>query len=330
MNIEQLKSGSYRIRQMYKGKLYLVTVPYKPTQKEALKLIADKMEEEPPIKADKTPTFDYYCTKFIESKEKHCSPATIRSYLTMQKGLSDGFKSMRLFDITSADVQRELDLYGNNRQPKSVKNMYSLIHSVFALYRPSYKLIVNLPTIIKKAEYEPSTDDIKRIRQAIKGTRYEAVIELCILGLRRGEAVAVTKDDIDDKNVLSISKDIVQDKNEKYVIKNRPKTEDSIRRIPISNELAELIRAQGKAYDGDIHEVNVQLHRVQRALNIPEFRLHMLRHFCAAYLHKQHFTDEQIMAWMGYSSPDIMRSVYRYNLDPHESMKEIKNTFDLL
>ena len=330
MNIEQLPSGSYRIRQMYKGKLYLVTVPYKPTQKEALKLLADKMEDSPPPKVDKSPTFDTYCTKFIESKEKNCSPATIRSYLTMQKGLSDDFKSMRLLDITSLDVQHELDAYGQNRQPKSVKNMYSLIHSVFALYRPSYKLTIKLPTIVKKAEYEPTTSDIKRIRQAIKGTRYQAVIELCILGLRRGEAVAVTSDDIDEHNVLTISKDIVQDKNEKYVIKNRPKTEDSIRRIPLSQDLADLIRTQGKAYEGDVHEVNVQLHRVQRALNIPEFRLHMLRHFCAAYLHKQRFTDEQIMAWMGYSSPDIMRSVYRYNLDPHESMSQIKDSFSML
>ena len=36
MKIERLPSGSYRIRKMYKGKIYSVITDYKPTQKEAI------------------------------------------------------------------------------------------------------------------------------------------------------------------------------------------------------------------------------------------------------------------------------------------------------
>ena len=43
MKIEQLPSGSYRIRKMFNGVNYAVTVPYKPTQKEALQLINEKL-----------------------------------------------------------------------------------------------------------------------------------------------------------------------------------------------------------------------------------------------------------------------------------------------
>ena len=45
MKIEKLKSGSYRIRKMYKGLVYSVVVDYKPTQKEALILLAHELKK---------------------------------------------------------------------------------------------------------------------------------------------------------------------------------------------------------------------------------------------------------------------------------------------
>lgn len=45
MKIEKLPSGSYRIRKMYKGKTYAVITDYKPTQKEAITLMAAELEK---------------------------------------------------------------------------------------------------------------------------------------------------------------------------------------------------------------------------------------------------------------------------------------------
>ena len=45
MKIEKLPSGSYRIRKMYKGKVYTIVKDYKPTQKEAIELMADKLKK---------------------------------------------------------------------------------------------------------------------------------------------------------------------------------------------------------------------------------------------------------------------------------------------
>ena len=45
MKIEKLKSGSYRIRKMYKGVTYTVVTDYKPTQKEALRLLSEEMDK---------------------------------------------------------------------------------------------------------------------------------------------------------------------------------------------------------------------------------------------------------------------------------------------
>ena len=69
MTIEQLPSGSYRIKQMYEGKTYSVTVKYKPTQKEAIRLLTERMNEFNVSDTKSRMLFSTAAKKFIESKE---------------------------------------------------------------------------------------------------------------------------------------------------------------------------------------------------------------------------------------------------------------------
>ena len=79
MTIEKLPSGSYRIRQMYQGKMYSVTVPYKPTPKDALKLLSEKMQGTAPKHEKKK--FSESAKEYVELKENVLSPRTVREYL---------------------------------------------------------------------------------------------------------------------------------------------------------------------------------------------------------------------------------------------------------
>lgn len=78
MKIEKLPSGSYRVRKMYKGKMYAVTFEYKPTQKEALEAMAKRLS----IVQGKNEglTFEAAAREYIESKRNVLSPSTIRGY----------------------------------------------------------------------------------------------------------------------------------------------------------------------------------------------------------------------------------------------------------
>ena len=330
MKIEKLPSGSYRIRKTYKNKTYTVITKYKPTQKEAMQLMAEEMDKPlTPLSCPVASFAEYYDKFIVEIEKQGKSPSTVRGYEGMRRLMSEHFCYLRLSEITNEDVQAELDRYGETRSPKSVINLYGLIRSVMLMYRPNFDLTVNLPTIVKKAEYEPSTRDIQRILEASKGTRYEIVLHLCVLGVRRGEAIAITASDIDENNILTINKDIVLNKNHEYVVKNKPKTEYSNRRILLPRSLADKIREQGFVYRGDPHSINKYLHTFQDKLGIPRFRLHMFRHFCVAYLHREGFTDQQIMTFGGWSnSSDVMKRAYRYNLDPEVSQKEIADTIE--
>ena len=51
-DIQKLPSGSYRIRKMYHGHEYSVTVPYKPRKGEADQIIAEAIKDAPPPSTD--------------------------------------------------------------------------------------------------------------------------------------------------------------------------------------------------------------------------------------------------------------------------------------
>lgn len=330
MKIEKLPSGSYRLRKQYKGKSYTVTVPYKPSQREALRLMSEKIEEDAILTPLEAPTSDfrYYSGQFIVYlEEAGKSPSTVRGYMSIRKNLPEWFLDTPLADVTQEALQKVVNEYSVTHSPKSTRNTYGFIRSVLTKYKPQGKYSIILPPKTNKAEYEPTTRDVQRCLEASKGSKYEIVLHLCALGLRRGEAIAITSDDVSTDNVLTINKDIVLDRHNNYVLKDKPKTEESFRRILIPSSLADLIREQGVAYQGNAHSINEYLHRLQDNLGIPRFRLHMLRHFCVAYLHREGFSDQQIMSYGGWSnSSDVMKRAYRYNLDPEESQKEIASS----
>ena len=327
MNIEKLPSGSYRLTQLYNGKRYRKTIPYKPTPKEAMRIMTDLFDEIP----EQTDGFSvgHYAELYLNdcrSRQKEMSPTTIKNYGSILRNLSEGFKNKRFFDITESDIRHELIEYGKTRSVKSVKNAKGLLTSIFAQYRPQFKWGYNLPNEEQKAEYEPTTNDIRRILEYASGSKYEVALRLSVLGLRRGEILALKPSDLSDMDILSIDKSLAVNESNSYVIKGT-KTQASNRRIKIPHDLAELIRQQGYVYNGHPQMINKYLHSVQDSLGIPRFRSHVLRHFAAAYLHKNGFTTEQIMSYGGWATDSVMKRAYRYNLDPEEAQERISDSF---
>lgn len=317
---------------MVDGYNYSVVVDHKPSQKEAMTLILNKIQSSPSNLSNVKGSFGALADEYISNCEKRdLSPSTIRGYVSISRNVPEWFKEMPIYKIAQSELQEVVNDYARNHSPKSARSFYGFINSVLKSKNPDFSCHIKLPNIQKKAEYEPSTDDIKRILDASVGSRYECVLRLCSLALRRGEAIAITASDLDDNNILTINKDIVVDKNGNHIIKDKPKTEDSFRRILIPASTADLIRKQGHAFKGNPHTINEYLHKLQDKLGIPRFRLHMMRHFAVAYLHSEGFTDSQILSYGGWAeNSDVMKRVYRYNLNPEESQKDIADKFGSL
>lgn len=316
MKLEQLPSGSYRIRKMVNGVLYRVTFDHKPSQKEITLALAEVIQDEGTQKG----SFYKYAQDYIKSKKGVLSPATIRTYTIKLDQLSDSFKNENIFDIDSNKVQREISFFSMTHAPKTTKTLYGFISSVLTAYRPSMKLRVTLPQNIAKEQYEPKNEDIKLLLKHVENTPYSVPFQLGILGCRRGEICAASIDDLDGNN-LWIHKSKVYDG--KWIVKESPKTDASNRIVPLPDSLADQIRKQGYIYNNHPNALNKAIHRYQKQLGIPQFKFHALRSYFASYAHSLGIPDADIMAIGGWETDHIMKRVYRKSLE--ESKRQSMN-----
>lgn len=313
MKLEQLPSGSYRIKKIVKGITYRVTFDHKPSQKEIALALAERIQDESTNRG----SFYKHAQEYIQNKKGVLSPATIRTYTIKLDQLSDNFKNENIYEIDSNMVQSEISLFSETHAPKTTKTLYGFIASVLTAYRPSLKLRITLPQNISKSEYEPTKEDIQRLLKHAENTPYSIPFQLGILGCRRGEICAASINDLDGNN-LWIHRSKVY--NGKWTVKESPKTDASNRIIPLPASLADQIRKQGSIYDNHPNALNKAIHRYQKQLGIPEFKFHALRSYFASYAHSLGIPDADIMSIGGWETDHIMKKVYRKSME--ESKKQ--------
>lgn len=327
MTIDKLKSGTYRIRQMYKGKVYTVTLDHKPTMKEATLLIAQKLEEVDNSSAA-SGTFKACAEEYVSNRANVLSPNSVRTYERYIKSLSNDFSNINIYDITQETVQKEINRYAKKHQPKGVRSLHGFISAVMRSYRPNFNLHTTLPQKVRKARSMPSSDDIRGILELAKGTDDYVGIQLGVLSLRVGEICALELSDLKGCQ-LSITKNKVYNKG--WFIKQTPKTDAGYRTIQIPEQLADTIRKQGYIYSLSPQKLNQHLHNYQDALGIPRCRFHDLRRYFASYASTM-FPEADVMALGGWKSDYVFKEIYRDSLEESrkETSKQIADKINLL
>lgn len=319
MKIEQLPSGSYRIRKMYKGKTYAVTFEYKPTQKEAVQAMAKELEKVQG-KEHQAITFETAAERYIESKRNVLSPSTVRGYYGILRQLPEDFLKERVTDITPIDVQKEINRMSKNHSPKTVSNHHGFISAVLGMFCPNLKLNTTMPQKVKNEPYIPSSEDIKRILEHVKGGQFEIPIILACYGMRRSEICALTPEDIDG-DVVRINKAMVQDENKKWIVKTT-KTAAGTREIIIPTIIADKIREQGYVYKGHPNSITCYLAKIQDSLKIPHFSIHKLRHYFASQMSALGVPEADILKLGGWETDRVMKTIYRHSMmDKEENAK---------
>ncbi len=310
MKIEKVPSGSYRVRKMYKGKMYTVIFEGKPTQKQAMLEMAKKLES---VQGNhQTMTFKVAAEKYIEAKRNVLSPSTIRGYSGIMKQISEPILEKSIYDVTALDVQKEINRYSKDHSPKSVYNLHGFISAILGMFCPNIKLNTTLPQKLKNEPYIPSDEDVRKILEHAKGTQFEIPLILACYGMRRSEICALTPEDIEG-DVVHISKAMVQDENRNWIIKTT-KTTTSTREIIIPTQIAERIREQGYVYDGHPGKISDYLYRTQKKLGIEQFSIHKLRHYFASKMSSLGIPEADIMRMGGWETDHVMKSVYRHSM----------------
>lgn len=319
MKIEELPSGSFRVRKMHKGQTFTLIFDHKPSDREVINRMSEVMNESSTTNG----TMENYAKEYIRDRENVLSPSSIRTYNNLVKVMSTDFKKINIKDIDQADIQREINKYALKHAPKTVRAYHGFIAAILGTYRPQMTLRTTLPQKKVSDRYLPSNEDIKAILKAAKNTEDSIGFQLGVLSLRRSEIAALDLDDLKG-NELHIHANMVYN-NKKWIKKESAKTDAGNRTVYLPDALVAEIKEKGYFFKYSPQKLNQHLQEYQKRLNIPKFRFHDLRHYFASYAATM-MPESDAMALGGWKSDYVFKQIYRESMK--DKRKESANRFN--
>ena len=335
-----LPSGSVRVR-VYdytdsNGKQHYKSFTA-PTKAEAQAIAAEWKMKDEDVENGSLTLYEA-CSQYIAVKRPVLSPSTVSGYNVALKRLS-GFKTAYkpIDELSSLDLQTLIAEMSKKVSPKTVANTFGFISASLKLFAPDKSYHVTLPQKTKVRLYIPNNDDVQTLINTCKTDEMKLAILFAAVGtMRRGEACAVTFDDVDyEQCTIHVNKSYVK-VDDKYWELKAPKTYESDRFVKVPQNVIDMIRGL-KRSKGFILGMNPdQLYdRFASTLSktsLPHFRYHDLRHYAASQLHACGVPDRYIEAMGGWKpGSNVLKRVYENVLDSElVRMQDLfmdKNTF---
>ena len=319
MQKRQLPNGKWQFTEGYKdkeGKYRRITVikPNKTraSEKEAYEELQEKIREKLENKVE-LKTIGFYKEEFLEIKKNSVSINTLTSYEFCLKLLED---DLYLHDITKLKYEKKLIEYREKYSPSHVKLIKTIFNIFFKFIKSYY-----VPTFNINLEYTLSKEDKFKEKQKIKYIETNKIQEVLesithpitkdfvtvqlLTGLRAGELLAITPEDIDIENkTLSVNKT-----KHTSGIFTSPKTLSSIRIIEIDdrtlNILMRYMSASETLFDTNLSTLNHNLKKIKLST-------HMFRHTHVALLVEAGVPIKVISERLGHSKIDTTLDIYTH------------------
>lgn len=253
-------------------------------------------------------------------------------------------------DLTPFVLQKfitDLTTNGNKRtgkglSPNFIKTILSVIQNSLKTahlvgYLPEYSANkIKRPKIVEKQVECFSIQEQKKIEEAAlsaKKDKYRGIVLCLYTGLRIGELLALTWNDIDfEKSILSVTK-TCHDGNENgehIRIIDTPKTENSRRQIPLSKTLVKMLKDMKKKSKCEFviadGEKSVFIRSYQRTfelllkkLKLPHKGFHSLRHTFATRALECGMDVKSLSEIIGHKNATITLNCYAHSLWEHKA-----------
>ena len=205
---------------------------------------------------------------------------------------------------------------------------------------------IKLPTVTrtKISAFEKQEQEVIE-KYCLNNTKsnYIGIIICLYTGIRIGELLALTWDDIDFENkFMSISKTAyeIKQENKLCIVVDTPKTKTSNRLIPLPNNIVKLLKHKQKQSTSKYvistksnkmvgtRSYQKTFERILNKLNLPYKNFHSLRHTFATRAIEFGMDIKTLSEILGHKNPSITLQRYTHSLTAHKI--EVMNKFGKL
>ena len=360
-------NGYYKTTITYNGKKYQI---YAKSRQELFDKEKEKRAElEAGRAALHNPTLFQYYGHFTRIRQSEVKESTVRSQKCQFKTVScavmaDGntFGDMRIKEITRRhilDVRQYL--LDNGKTPENLNNCFSHLNHVFSAAVLDKTIAENPCGKLKKLKRKKKAaaetihraltqDETERFFAAAaeRGSYYlNAFLVMIKTGMRLGEITALYPADIDRKNgFIHVKRTITRTDTGSYTVGADAKTSDSMRDIPLTDEVYKIILRQRdinmslfglSAYKGLIfrsvqgeilreYSLNREIKRICKTAAVEEFTSHAFRDTFATRFIEQRPQDYKILSQiLGHKDISITLNLYTHVMTENKiaAMNEI-------
>ena len=301
-------------------------------------------------------TFNQIFMEYVEYKKNQIKLQTVNKIIDLYKVL-EPIKEVKInnFDLGMYNQFRlylEKKEYSVNYKNKVLNLIRSLISYSRKYYNTSdtiLNFIDNFKEVnkIKKEMQFFTYEEFQKFISVVEEFDYKTFYEvLYYLGLRQGEATALTWNDINfTKKEVSINKTLTTKlKGQLYTVSS-PKTKKSNRILPIPKKLLESLKimeekAKKKKYFnkewfvfGDelpFRETTIQVKKNKycKLAEVKQIRIHDFRHSCASFLIQHGASIVLVSKYLGHSKISITLDTYTHLYE--NELKKVSNLIDTL
>ena len=251
----------------------------------------------------------------IRAKASALSPSTLRGYTKVLNSQvkPSAFGKFRLSVVSTKHVQSWVSwMIAQGLSPKTIKNAVGVFTSCYQFSGGERVFRVKLPQASARRRRVPNIADIRKILGyfADDGDMTAAIALGAFAGMRRGEICALTAKDVDrKKKTITVNKAITETGDGNWMLKV-PKTASSVRVIPVSQFVLDLLPHSGKIVKILPYIITNRFCLAMKRLDVEPFSFHDLRHFYASLAHNRGVSDITIQAAAGWSSAATMKGIY--------------------
>lgn len=359
--------GKYRIMISYydeggkrKQKSYATGLTIVGNKRRAEQMLNDRLSEfKAQLKGyqsvDGNCSVSEWVEKYIEYKQGKIRQSSIDNYrYNYSKHIQPYFKDIMLRDISPKVVDSYLCYLDTVISYNTIKIVLAILNGALSYAVQQEVILINPCRCIKhhnnNTVYHPQhkrvwTDaEVKKVLDAFKEKNiYEAIVVAMFYGLRRGELLGLTWDNVDfNRRTIRICRALNVDKS----LKEYCKTESSIRTLTITDSIYNLLiglkakQEERRALLGDAYITNdydfvftrfdgkiytpdgfrqVYIKTLDRA-GLPRNRVHDLRHTAATLMFANGADVSTVQHALGHRSPNTTMNVYIHHLDNNNTV----------